>query len=53
MEKPIFAAMLSVAGTSLSDNEKMWMEKSNPLGISLFGKNFAARLKKLSAETMF
>ena len=52
MEKPIFAAMLSIAGTSLSDNEKMWMEKSNPLGISLFGRNIQnkTQLQKLCRE---
>ena len=49
MEQPIFAAMLSVKATELSDNEKRILEKSNPLGITLFNRNIANKiqLKKL------
>lgn len=43
MERPILAAMLSVAGTSLSDAEKRLLEKYNPLGITLFGRNIATQ----------
>lgn len=52
MEKPIFAAILSVSGTKLTDDEKFLLEKANPLGISLFGRNIASKeqLKSLNAE---
>lgn len=39
MEKPILAAILSVSGTALNDKEKFLLEKSNPAGIALFGRN--------------
>lgn len=39
MERPILAAMLSCSGTSLSKREKTLFAKSNPLGVSLFGRN--------------
>lgn len=49
MEKPILAAMLSVSGTELSDCEKQLLEKANPLGISIFGRNIETKtqLQKL------
>lgn len=52
MKKPILAALLSVSGTSLTDDEKFLLEKANPLGVSLFGRNIASKeqLKKLNAE---
>lgn len=52
MEKPISAAILSVSGTKLTDDEKFLLEKANPLGVSLFGRNIADKqqLKSLSAE---
>ena len=52
MEKPILAAMLSVGGTELSDKEKLLLEKGNPLGITLFGKNIKSKkqIKKLISE---
>lgn len=37
--KPISAAMLSVNGLLLSDAEKYLLEKSNPLGVTLFKRN--------------
>ena len=37
--KPIKAAIVSVSGTSLTDDEKYMIEKDNPLGIALFGRN--------------
>ena len=43
MEKPILAAMLSISGTQLSDDEKKLFEKFNPLGITLFAKNIESK----------
>lgn len=45
----MLAAMLSVSGLELTDNEKYLLSQSNPLGISLFGRNIANKeqLKKL------
>ncbi len=40
MEKPILAALLSVKGTHLSDEEKRLFEHYNPLGVTLFTRNF-------------
>ncbi len=37
--KPILAAMLSVAGTELTDVEKYLLEQANPMGITLFKRN--------------
>ncbi len=47
--RPILAAILSVSGTSLSDAEKKLLEKSNPLGVSLFARNLKTKeqVKKL------
>ncbi len=39
MPKPILAAMLSCAGTKLTDEEKYLFSTFNPLGITLFGRN--------------
>lgn len=43
MDRPVFAAFFSVLGTSLTDNEKRWLEKYNPLGITLFDRNFKSK----------
>lgn len=37
--KPIKAAIISINGTSLTDDEKHMIERENPLGIALFGRN--------------
>ena len=52
MSKPILAAILSVAGTSLTDEEKFILEKYNPVGIALFGRNIQSKpqLKSLIKE---
>ena len=52
MERPILAAMLSCNGTSLSKREKVIFARSNPLGISLFGRNIETpkQIKKLCQE---
>ena len=52
MQKPILAAILSLEGTQLTDDEKFLLEKANPLGISLFGRNIASKeqLKALNNE---
>ena len=49
MSEPILAAMLSCSGLELTDREKFLFEKSNPLGVSLFGRNIHSptQLKKL------
>ena len=43
MDKPVLAAMLSLSGTKLSDDEKMLLEQFNPLGITLFAKNIESK----------
>ena len=48
MEKPILAAILSVSGTKLTDDEKFLLEKANPLGVSLFGRNIASKEQLIS-----
>ena len=52
MERPILAAILTVSGTSLNDEEKFLLEQSNPVGIALFGRNIQnkAQTKKLITE---
>ena len=52
MNNPMLAAILSVAGTSLTDEEKFILEKSNPVGIALFGRNIQnkTQLKTLIKE---
>lgn len=37
--KPVSAAMLSVSGLELTDVEKRLLEKSNPMGVTLFKRN--------------
>ena len=39
--KDISAAMLSISGTVLTDEEKHLLEKANPLGITLFKRNIS------------
>lgn len=52
MEKPILAAMLSIDGTKLSDEEIELFKKFNPLGVTLFSKNIQnnKQLKSLTDE---
>lgn len=52
MDKPVLAAMLSISGTKLSDDEKKLFEQFNPLGFTLFAKNIESKhqLKKLTKE---
>ena len=54
MSKPILAAILSVAGTSLTDEERFILEKYNPVGIALFGRNIQSKpqLKSLIKSQM-
>ncbi len=41
--KPILAAILSVSGEILTDEEKYFLEKNNPLGVALFGRNLKTK----------
>lgn len=41
--KPIFAGILSVSSTVLTDFEKSLLEKSNPLGVALFSRNLQTK----------
>lgn len=52
MNKTVLAAMLSISGTKLSDDEKRLFEQYNPLGITLFAKNIESKsqLKNLTKE---
>ena len=52
MNKPVLAAMLSISGTKLSDEEKKLFERFNPLGVTLFAKNVESKtqLKNLTKE---
>ena len=43
MNKPISAALISVAGTMLSDGERRLIEQYRPLGVSLFARNIENR----------
>lgn len=43
MPKPILSAMLSCAGTKLTDEEKYLFSSSNPLGITLFSRNLQSK----------
>ena len=47
--KPILAAILSVSGEELTDEEKYLLESANPLGVALFGRNLKTKeqIKKL------
>lgn len=50
--KPIKAAIISLAGTTLSDEEKFLLEHENPVGVSLFDRNIQspAQLTALTKE---
>lgn len=52
MDRPILAAMVSVSGAKLTENEKRLLGKGNPLGVSLFGRNIQnkAQIKNLCSE---
>ena len=41
--KPILAAILSVSGEVLTDEEKYLLERANPLGVALFGRNLKTK----------
>ena len=43
MDKPISAALISIAGTTLSDEEKRLLAHYRPLGVSLFARNVKNR----------
>ena len=43
MDRPIAAALISVAGTMLSDDEKRLIAQYHPLGVSLFARNIESR----------
>lgn len=45
MKNHISAAILSVSGLSLTDDEKRLLSKFNPLGISLFARNISTRIQ--------
>ena len=50
--KPIKAAIVSIAGTELNDDEKRMIQNENPLGIALFLRNIKTpkQLKKLNQQ---
>lgn len=52
MLRPILPAMLSCSGTVLTDAEKKFFARVNPLGINLFGRNIENRsqIKALTRE---
>ena len=52
MTKPILAATLSISSHRLTDDEKFLLEKSNPVGITLFGRNIKnkSQIKNLIKE---
>ena len=41
--RPILAAILSVSGESLTDEEKYLLENANPIGVALFGRNLKTK----------
>lgn len=41
--KPVLAAILSVSGEVLTDEEKYLFEQTNPLGVALFGRNLKTK----------
>ena len=43
MTKPILAAMLSCEGLTLTEEEKKLFAEYNPLGVSLFARNFKSK----------
>ena len=52
MERPILAALLSLSGPELKDDEKHLLSEANPIGISLFKRNISSpqRLQQLIAD---
>ncbi len=48
----MLSALVSVSGLSLSDEEKYWLEKYRPVGVSLFARNIgnADQLRRLTEE---
>ena len=52
MRKSKLAAILTVSGKSLTDEEKFILEKSNPVGVAIFGRNIQNKpqLKSLIKE---
>lgn len=48
----MLSALVSVSGLLLGDEEKYWLEKNNPIGVSLFARNIENKeqLKKLVAQ---
>ncbi len=50
--RPLLPAMLSCSGTTLTDEEKRFFARANPLGINLFARNIASplQLKSLVKE---
>ncbi len=48
----MLAAMVSVSGDKLTDEEKSWLERNNPLGVTLFSRNLQnlLQIKKLTSE---
>lgn len=45
MAKPILAAFLSCQGTQLSDDEKVILNQSNPVGLTLFARNIKNKIQ--------
>lgn len=53
MNKPILAAFLSCSGTELTDEEKHLFDKTNPVGITLFGRNIQSKSQlKILTKTL-
>ncbi len=52
MERPILAALLSLSGPELKDDEKHLLSEANPIGISLFKRNISSpqQLKNLITD---
>ena len=48
----MLAAMVSVSGEKLTDEEKFWLERNNPLGVTLFARNLKdlSQIKQLTTE---
>ena len=49
--KPVLAAILSVSGEVLTDEEKYLLERANPLGVALFGRNLKTKKQIWSPKT--
>lgn len=45
MDRPVMAAIVSIESTELSDFEKYYLEKYNPLGITFFAKNIKDKIQ--------